>query len=166
MRRGWRPLVLVLLVATGCATSSEPVVYRAAEGPRADEVFNERFVRSYGRVPTFDETFVWRDELSQTIATYFVKHPDVAISPRSQYFRLHRRVALGMSKEEVVVLVGRPDAATADPKVMETGAKQFWPEVRPRAKEMWLYPPGWRLYFDDDRLVDITVSDRPPTAAE
>ncbi len=31
-----------------------------------------------------------------------------------------------------------------------------------RAKEMWLYPPGWRFYFDDDRLVDITLSDRPP----
>jgi hypothetical protein len=161
MWRGWRPVLFVLLAAAGCLMSSEPVVYRAAEGPRADDIFNERFVRSYGRVPTFEETFVWREELNQAIATYFVKHPDVAISPRSQHFRLHRRVALGMSKEEVMVLVGRPAAATSDPKAMEMGAKQFWPEVRLRAKEMWLYPPGWRLYFDDDRLVDITLSDRP-----
>jgi len=27
---------------------------------------------------------------------------------------------------------------------------------------MWVYSPGWQLYFDGDRLVDVTVSDRDP----
>ena len=163
MRRGWRPILLVLLAGAGCLMgSSEPTVYRSAVGPRADEIYNERFVRSYGRAPTFEETFAWREELAQGIAAYFVRHPEVAISPRSQDFRLYRRVALGMSREEVTVLLGRPVGATSEPKAMEAGAKQFWPEVRPRAKEMWLYAPGWRLYFDEDRLVDITVAESLP----
>ena len=114
MWRGWRPVLFVLLAAAGCLFSSEPRGLSRRRGPPGqDDIFNERFVRSYGRVPTFEETFVWREELAQGIATYFVKHPDVAISPRSQHFRLHRPVALGMSKEEVMVLSRAPDAATS-----------------------------------------------------
>jgi len=27
---------------------------------------------------------------------------------------------------------------------------------------MWIYPGGWRLYFDGDSLSDITVAGKPP----
>jgi hypothetical protein len=45
---------------------------------------------------------------------------------------------------------------------MATAARQFWPAVGQRAREMWSYPGGWFLYFDGDRLVDITVTGKPP----
>ena len=45
---------------------------------------------------------------------------------------------------------------------MATAAQQFWPAVGQNAREMWIYPGGWSLYFDGDRLVDITVTGKPP----
>jgi len=119
-------------------------------------------VRGYGRTPTFDEALAWRDDLDRRISDYLVKHPDIATSPRAQQFRVERRIALGMTREEVILLAGRPDSTTADAAAMEAGAMQFWPQVREQAKEMWVYPSGWRLYFDGDWLVDMTVAGRPP----
>ena len=55
-----------------------------------------------------------------------------------------------------------PDAVTADAERMKASAAIFWPEVSKQAKEMWTYPSGWSLYFDADRLVDITVRGKPP----
>jgi len=51
---------------------------------------------------------------------------------------------------------------TADAERMKASAAIFWPEVSKQAKEMWTYPSGWSLYFDADRLVDITVKGKPP----
>ncbi len=90
------------------------------------------------------------------------KHPDIATSPRASQFRFERRVDLGMNKEEVTLLLGAPDAVTADAERMKASAAIFWPEVSKQAKEMWTYPSGWSLYFDADRLVDITVTGKPP----
>lgn len=90
------------------------------------------------------------------------KHPDIATSPRASQFRFERRVDLGMNKEEVTLLLGAPDAVTADAERMKASAAIFWPEVSKQAKEMWTYPSGWSLYFDADRLVDITVKGKPP----
>ena len=36
------------------------------------------------------------------------------------------------------------------------------PTIKERATEMWVYPGGWQLYFDADRLVDLTVVGKPP----
>jgi len=138
-----------------------PEVQRATEGPRAIEIYNERFVRGYARVPTFEETFAWRDDLDRRISDYLVSHPELAVSERGRKFRVERRISVGMTREEVTLLGGRPDVATADAAQMEAGAKQFWPEVRAHATEMWVYPSGWRLYFDGDRLVDMTVAGKP-----
>lgn len=112
-------------------------------------------------MPTFDETFAWRDDLDRRISDYLIKHPEIGVSPRAQQFRLHRRLAVGMTREEVTLLAGSPDAATIDVAAMEAAAKQFWPQVGEQAKEMWVYPAGWRLYFDGDRLVDMTVAGKP-----
>lgn len=113
-------------------------------------------------MPTFDETFAWRDDLDRRIGDYLIQHPEIGVSPRAQQFKLHRRVAVGMTREEVTLLVGRPDAATADIAAMQAGAKQFWPQVGEHATEMWVYPAGWSFYFDGDRLVDMTVAGKPP----
>jgi len=55
-----------------------------------------------------------------------------------------------------------PVLVTDDGATMETAARQFWPAVGQNAREMWTYPGGWSLYFDGDRLVDITVTGKPP----
>ena len=153
-------LSVVFLALAGCATLD--TVQRATEGPTAAEVWHTRFARSYGRVATFDETVAWRDQLDQGVDEYLAKHPEVGTSPRVSQFRFHRRVAVGMSKEEVTLLVGAPENVTSDQATMATAAKQFWPEIKRHAKEMWIYPGGWQFYFDQDRLVDLTVFGRPP----
>ncbi len=119
-------------------------------------------MRDYARAPSFDETQAWRDDLDRRVSDYLIKHPDIGTSPRASQFRFHRRVAVGLSKEEVTLLAGAPDATTTDEALMEVAARQFWPQVKARAREMWVYPGGWQLYFDGDRLVDLTVSGKPP----
>jgi len=151
---------LLLLVFTACATTVP--VQRATEGPTADEVWRARFAIGYGRAPTFDEITAWKEQVQERVTAYLGRHPDIAASPRASQFRFHRRIAVGMTKEEVVLLLDRPEATTSDEAAMRAAAAQFWPAIQPHAREMWVYSPGWQLYFDGDRLVDVTVSDRDP----
>jgi hypothetical protein len=150
-------LILLLLVAA-CATLDS--VQRATEGPAADEMWKARFFRGYGRPPTFDETSAWEDQLDQRVSEYLTRHPEIATSPRVSSFRFHRRVSAGMTKEEVILLVGAPDARITDRAAMEAAARQFWPAIKERAREMWTYPGGWQFYFEGDRLAALTVAGR------
>lgn len=163
MRSALRLALLgVLLGALGCAPRPTVSVQRATEGPAAEEVYRARFAQGYGRLPTFDESSAWRDDLDRRVGDYLVKHPEVATSPRASQFRFQRRVTLGMTREEVTLLVGTPDATTTEQDVMKLAAEHFWPEIGRRAREMWIYPPGWQLYFDGERLVDVTARGRAP----
>jgi hypothetical protein len=152
-------LLIALTTLAGCA-SSVPQVQRATQGPTADEIYVTRFVKGYGRPPSFDETMAWREDFDRRVGEYISRQPGMIVSPRVTQFRVERRVAVGMTKEEVTLLVGLPDAIVSDEKVMEAAAKQFWPEVKKHAKEMWTYSGGWQFYFDGDRLVDLTVTGR------
>ena len=153
----------ILIVFAACATApSDKDVQRATEGPTAEEVFMSRFAKGYGRLPTFEESTAFRVELEQRVSDYLTKHPDLSTSPRASHFTFHRRVAVGMTKEEVGLLAGLPYELTEDEAEMEAAARQFWPAVKPRAKEMWVYPGGWQFYFDGDRLMDLTVFGKPP----
>jgi hypothetical protein len=158
------PLLMALLVwVTGCATqSADEMVQRTTEGPTAQEVFMTRFANGYGRPPTFDESTAFDEQLEQRVSDYLAKHPDLSTSPRVSRFTFHPRVAVDMTKEEVVLLVGPPTAVTGDKAEMQAAARQFWPEVKEHAKEMWVYPGGWQFYFDGDSLVDLTVIGKPP----
>jgi hypothetical protein len=131
-------------------------------GPSANQVFNARFVRGYARLPTYDETSKFRDDLDRRVGEYLAKNPQLATSPRASQFRFERRVDVGMTKPEVTLLLGTPDMTTTDPVLMRAAAQLFWTEIGKRAKEMWQYPSGWSLYFDGDRLVDLTVAGKPP----
>ena len=156
-------LLLVLVSVTGCATgTSEKEVQRAAEGPTAEEVFVSRFLEGYRRAPTFDESVAFRAALEQRVSDYLTRRPELSTSPRASHFTFHRRVSVGMSKEEIVLLVGAPDETTQDEAQMQAAARQFWPAVKRHAGEMWVYPGGWQFYFDTDRLVDLTVAGKPP----
>jgi hypothetical protein len=153
--------LLVLVALAGCATTSDSV-QRTLEGPRADEIWMSRFAQSYGRTPSFAETSLWREALDQKVADYLNRNPEILTSPRASQFRFQRRVFPGMSKDEVVLLLEAPEESTTDEATMSAAAQNFWPDIKRRAQEMWRYPSGWRLYFAGDRLVDVTVTGRPP----
>jgi hypothetical protein len=158
-------ILLALLSLTACASaprSSEKDVQRATEGPTAEEVYASRFVKGYGRAPSFDESMAFRVELDQRVSDYLVQHPELSTSARASQFKFHRRVSVGMSKEEVTLLAGAPETVTEDEAQMRDAAKQFWPAVGERAREMWVYPGGWQFFFAGERLVDLTVFGRPP----
>ena len=151
-----------VLALAGCATGNDSEVQRATEGPTAEEIYMARFVGDYGRLPTFDETLAFRAALDDRVAAYLSRHPDLSTSTRASQFSFHRRAAVGMTRDEVTLLLGAPSIRTDDGASMATAARQFWPAVGQHAREMWTYPGGWSLYFDDDRLVDITVTGKPP----
>jgi hypothetical protein len=152
-----------LLALAGCtSTLGEVPLQRATVGPSADEIFNARFARGYARLPSFDETNKFRDDLDRRVGEYLAKNPQIATSPRASQFRFERRVDVGMSKPEVTLLLGPPDTTTSDPALMKANAAPFWPEIGRRAQEMWRYPSGWSLYFEGDRLVDLTVKGKYP----
>jgi hypothetical protein len=121
-----------------------------------------RFVGDYGRLPTFDETLAFRAALDDRVAAYLSRRPDLSTSTRASQFTFHRRAAVGMTGDEVTLLLGAPSIRTDDGARMATAAGQFWPAVGEHAREMWTYPGGWSLYFDGDSLVDITVTGKPP----
>jgi hypothetical protein len=121
-----------------------------------------RFVGDYGRLPTFDESSAFRVDLENRVSAFLNSHPELSTSPRASQFTFHRRVAVGMTADEVTLLAGAPYGTTTEESKMEAAARHFWPAIRQRAKEMWTYPGGWCLYFDGDRLVDLTVRGKPP----
>lgn len=151
-----------VLALAGCATGKDSEAQRATEGPTAEEIYTARFVSDYGRLPTFDETLAFRTALDDRVAAYLSRHPDLSTSTRASQFTFHRRAAVGMARDEVTLLLGAPSVRTDDVARMATAARQFWPAVGQNAREMWIYPGGWSLYFDGERLVDITVTGKPP----
>jgi len=160
---GFALLVAAFVGLGGCASSEKhEEVQRATEGPTAAEVFSSRFQDGYGRAPTFDESMAFRIDLDERVADYMTKHPELGTSPRASQFTFQRRVTIGMTKEEVLLLVGKPSDATPDEEQMREGARQFWPSIKEHAAEMWIYPGGWHFYFQADRLVDLTVVGKPP----
>ena len=109
-----------------------------------------------GREPTFDERLHWERQLDFAISRYLAKDQEFASSPELSTFRLDRRTVVGMSKEQVAILLGAPQRTTTDTGEIETLAGKYWPEIQTHATEAWVYPLGWRLYFAGARLVDIT----------
>lgn len=147
-------VALASLVLGGCAFTLDQ---RVAEGPEATRIWQVRAATAIGRWPSFDETQSFEDRLDRRLRAYLDNHPAVVGSPRGPNLRFWRRVSVGMTKAEVLLLLDRPDETTTDPARMEATARRFWPEVRKRAKELWSYPDGWSLYFDGDELVEVTV---------
>ncbi len=104
---------LALALLAGCA-SQKDAVQRATEGPTADEIYLARFQRGYGRGPTFDETMAWRADFDKKVTEYITRQPGMVASPRVGQFRVQRRVAVGMTREEVALLVGLPELVTPE----------------------------------------------------
>jgi hypothetical protein len=161
-----RDRVVIAVVAIGlgllaaCAVKEE-VIQRLPEGPAAEEIYRARFALQFGRPPTYEETGRWRDALDEHIGRYLTAHPSIDTSPRGRDLRFERRATLGMSRDEIALLLGPPDRRSSDTAIMSEAASRFWAEVSERATEMWVYPAGWTLYFDGSRLVDVTLRRLP-----
>jgi hypothetical protein len=148
-------LVVVLLAAAACASSGPLVEQRTTQGPMADDVWAYRVLTLNGREPTFDERRHWESQLDLAISRYLVKDEEYASSPQISTFRMLHQAAVGMSKEQVLILLDAPDQTTTDAAEMEKLARKYWPQIRGKANEAWTYPLGWQFYFSDSRLVDI-----------
>lgn len=151
------PVVLaVVLAAAACASSRPPLEQRTTQGPPAELLWTYRVVLANGREPTFDERTHWERELDLAIGRYLAQHQEFANSPQLSTFRFMRQPAVGMSKEQVTILLGAPQRATSETVEIEKLAGRYWPDIESQATEAWVYPLGWRLYFAGSRLVDIT----------
>jgi hypothetical protein len=109
-----------------------------------------------GREPTFEERRHWDNDIDARISRYLNDHPEAASSLQVSTFRFHRQVAVGMTREQVLILLGRPDRVATDAAQMETLARKFWPAIKGTVDEAWVYPGGWRLYFKGPNLIEIT----------
>jgi hypothetical protein len=148
-------LVALSLVLAACA-SARAVEQRTTQGPTAEQFWMLRMIEANGREPNFDERRHWQNQIDDDIARYLRSHPEAASSLEVSTFRFFRRTTVGMTKEQIVILLGPPETTTTEPAEMEKLARQYWPAVKARAKEAWTYPLGWRFYFAGDRVVDIT----------
>ncbi len=148
--------ILVLgVLLSGCAIFTHD--QRTAEGPTAEDVWKARFQLMNDRSPSFDETRNFEEETDARVEEFLRKHPEVANSYRVGNLRLFRQVSVGMTKEEITLLLGTPQDVTTDAARIEVLARHWWPLVKPNAKEAWVYPGGWTLYFDGSTLADMTV---------
>ena len=158
MIRGVRRILLVagLLILAGCA-SARVKEQRTTQGPMADDLWMTSVILANGREPNFDERRHWTNQLELKISQYLHQHPEVANSLDVSTFRFVRQVSVGQTKEQVLILLGPPVSATKDQTEMEKLARAYWPAVKnTEASEAWIYPAGWRLYFNDTKIVDIT----------
>jgi hypothetical protein len=150
-------IALVVLHAAGCAPFwSKPTEQRTTEGLTAEQVFTYRVLRQNGREPNFEEWRTWRDDMDERISAYLREHPDAANAFDMTKFRLLRQTSVGMTKPQVQILLGPPEGTTSDAAQIEKVARRYWPLIKEKATEVWVYPLGWNLYFAGDRLIDIT----------
>src|SRR5262250_96691 len=124
---------------TACGAATTPVLERTSRGPNAEEFFIQQSYAANGRAPSFDEKRVWQDQMDEKVFKYLREHPELENTSRYSEFRFWRQVAPGSTPGEVKVLLG----------------EQHWQAVRSTAKEAWVYPLGWVVYFDDTGVIDM-----------
>ena len=154
-----RTLVLTLALLTALAACAQLTTteQRVFQGPTAAEIWTVGVVLVTGREPTFDEKHQWEVQIDRRISQYLHQHPEIANSADVQIFQYVRQVTVGMTKEQVVILLGAPVVATKDAAEIEKLARRYWPLIKPKnVTEAWLYPQGWRLYLSESKVVDIT----------
>jgi hypothetical protein len=149
--------LLTLLGAAGCLSmpvSEEPE--RMGRGPRAEERCGGRIGARSGREPTFEERRMFKDQMDERVFKYLREHPEIEQKVYYSEFRFWRQVTEGSTPEEVRTLLDEPLEQTIDPARMGALARSQWAgDVRDRAKEAWVYPLGWILYFDDQGVVSM-----------
>ena len=92
------------IVLGGCAFFT--IDQRATEGPTAQDVWKERFQLVNGRGPSFSETQGFEEQMDGQVREFLMKNSEVANSYRVTNLRIFRQVMVGMTKEEVTLLLG------------------------------------------------------------
>jgi hypothetical protein len=154
-------LLVVAALAAGCATR-QAIDQRTTQGPTAESFWLQRVARETGRTPTFEERRHWEDSIDARIGEYLRRNPERANALDVSTFRFMRQVAVGMEREQVLILLGQPLTTTTDQSAIQQLARGYWMEMQGSVTEAWEYPQGWRLFFAGPRLVDITQY-RPPS---
>jgi hypothetical protein len=149
-------LVILVMLVVGCATVKPSIDQRSLAGPTAQQLWTARVLTQMGRDPTFEERQRWSDEMDRQISRYLVEHPEVANSSDVTTFRYEKQPIVGMTKEQVLILLGAPESVTADQAQLEILASRFWPQIKADVTEAWVYPLGWRFFFGGPRLTAIT----------
>jgi hypothetical protein len=149
-------LAVTAALGTGGCAVRQPVEQRTTQGPTARQMLNLRVLTESGREPTFEERRQWDAELEDRIGAYLRAHPEKANALDVSTFRHVRQVAVGMDKEQVLILLGAPVAVSEDQGQMQKIARGYWPQIQGNATEVWVYPLGWNLFFAGQRLIDIT----------
>jgi hypothetical protein len=142
------------LALSGCVLFT--VEQRATHGPTAEEVWAHRFAAVNQRPPSFEEKLAFKDQLDGRMRRYLARNPGAEGSDRRADLAFWFQVSVGMTKEEVGLLLGEADAMTTEAAKMEALAGKFWPDLKPKAQEAWTYPEGWTLYFAGDVLIALT----------
>lgn len=149
--------LLILLGAAACTSvplAEQPE--RMGRGPRAEEMFYARIAQRSDREPNFDERRQFKDHMDERVFKYLREHPEIEQKVYYSEFRFWRQVSEGATTDEVRVLLDDPVEQTIDPARMGALAKAQWTgDVRDKAKEAWVYPLGWILYFDDKGVVSM-----------
>ena len=148
-------LAAVLLLA-GCATLRPPLEQRTTQGPTARQFWMLRQMMTNTREPSLDERRHWEDQLEIQIDRYLAEHPEEASTLYITTFRYAKQVVTGMTKEQVLILLGAPESLTTDQALMEKAARRYWKDMKGNVTEAWSYPLGWTFFFAGPRLVDIT----------
>src|SRR3989449_10869895 len=148
-------LVALLLALAACAATARE--QRTLHGPTALEVWTASVILRTGREPTFDERHQWNSQLERQISKYLSGHPEVANSPEVSNFTFLRQVAVGMSKEQVLLLLGPPAGTATDPAALETLGRAYWPAIKAgNAPEDGGSPLRLAPVFSPGPLRDIT----------
>jgi hypothetical protein len=151
-------LAILPVLLVGCAVMKPAAIdQRSPTGPTAEQVYVSRTLLQAGREPTFEERLRWNDTLDRQISRYLAEHPEAANNYDVAAFRFEKQPAVGMTKEQVLVLLGTPDSMTTDPAEVEKLARGFWPQIKTGGVgEAWVYPLGWRFFFAGPQLSAIT----------
>jgi hypothetical protein len=166
MRRAWATrwaiVAVWMLGSAGCLSSTpSDIPEYMGRGPRAEEMFYARVASKSDREPSFDEKRQFKDLMDEKVFKYLREHPEMEQQIRYSEFRFWRQVAEGSTPGEVRTLLDEPVERTIDPARMGAMAKVHWPDLRVKAKEAWLYPMGWIIYFDDKGVVSMLRRPQP-----
>jgi hypothetical protein len=149
-------LVVSAVAVGGCITRPQTIEQRATTGPTSEQMLNLKVMAAAGREPSFEEKRQWDAQVEEKISAYLREHPDKANALDLSQFRFYRQAAVGMDKEQIMILLGPPVRVTGDQGQMEKIARGYWAAVRGNATEAWVYPLGWNLFFAGQKLIDIT----------
>ena len=112
-------LVVVALGGCGLGKFRAPLEQRTSHGPTAQQFWTLKQMIANDREPNIDERRHWEDQLDQQIALYLRQNPDAANALHVSSFRFDKQVVTGMTKEQVLILLGAPEAVSSDAAEME-----------------------------------------------